>query len=110
MKLRQNCTCSMQRSATRRYAFKLTKYLVILYECWKACAEESNRNLVATEGAQLKREGLMPTGWKALLSGGILMGAALLSWAVSGRAQMKGAPSSEISGTVTANRDYALSE
>ena len=45
-----------------------------------------------------------------IVTGGILMGAALLSWAVSGRAQTKGAPSGEISGTVTANRDYALSE
>jgi len=34
----------------------------------------------------------------------------MLSWAASGRAQAQGAKSGVISGTVTANRDYALSE
>ena len=38
------------------------------------------------------------------------MGAALLSWAMSGRVQAQGTQSGVISGTVTANRDYALSE
>src|ERR1700722_9919055 len=52
----------------------------------------------------------MTTGWKAILASGILMGAALLSWAGSGQAQAKGTPSGLISGTVTANREYALSE
>src|SRR5580692_950565 len=53
----------------------------------------------------------MTTGWKAILAGGILVGAALLSWAVNGRAQAQAAQGSGvISGTVTANRDYALSE
>src|SRR5580658_10902940 len=52
----------------------------------------------------------MTTRWKAILCGGILMGTALLCWAVSGRAQAQGARSGVISGTVTANRDYALSE
>ena len=53
----------------------------------------------------------MTTRLKSILSGGILMGAALLAWAVSGRAQAQGAQgNSVISGTVTANRDYALSE
>jgi hypothetical protein len=48
----------------------------------------------------------MTRGWKAILSGGILMGAALLSWAASGPAQAQGNnPSGVISGTVTANRD-----
>src|ERR1700693_499440 len=53
----------------------------------------------------------MTTRVKALLSGAILMGAALLLWAVGGRAQGQSAQGSGvISGTVTANRDYALSE
>ena len=53
----------------------------------------------------------MTTRLKAILSGGILTGAALLAWAVSGRAQAQGAQGNGvISGTVTANRDYALSE
>ena len=53
----------------------------------------------------------MTTRLKAILSGGILMGAALLLWAVGGRAQGQSAQGSGvISGTVTANRDYALSE
>jgi hypothetical protein len=52
----------------------------------------------------------MTTEWKAILARGILMGAALLSWAGSGQVQAKGTPSGVISGTVTANRDYALSE
>ena len=48
---------------------------------------------------------------KALLYGVILMGAALLLWAAGGRAQGQSAQGSGvISGTVTANRDYALSE
>src|ERR1700689_1319704 len=52
----------------------------------------------------------MTTRWKARLSGGVLMAAALWFWAVSGRAQTQGPPTGMISGTVTANRDYALSE
>jgi streptogramin lyase len=47
---------------------------------------------------------------KAMLSGGILIGAALFSWAISGGAQAQGTKIGVISGTVTANRDYALSE
>src|ERR1700693_2559002 len=47
---------------------------------------------------------------KAILSGGILSAAALFLWAVNGRAQTQGAKGGVISGTVTANRDYALSE
>src|ERR1700693_5135896 len=47
---------------------------------------------------------------KAILSGGILSAAALFLWAVNGRAQTQGAQGGVISGTVTANRDYALSE
>jgi streptogramin lyase len=49
---------------------------------------------------------------KAFLSGGILMLAALLLWMGSGQvqAQAQGAQSGVITGTVTANRDYALSE
>jgi streptogramin lyase len=46
----------------------------------------------------------------AVLSGGILMAVALLVWAVCGRAQAQGGQSGVIAGTVTANRDYALSE
>lgn len=52
----------------------------------------------------------MNTGLKAALSGGILAAAALLSLAVSGPVQAQDARTAEISGTVTANRDYALSE
>src|SRR5450755_3780894 len=52
----------------------------------------------------------MTTRLNAILSGGILMGAALLLWAVSGRAQTQSSQGGIISGTVTANRDYALSE
>ena len=47
---------------------------------------------------------------KVIVSGGILAGAALLLWALNGQAQGQGAASGVISGTVTANRDYALSE
>ncbi len=47
---------------------------------------------------------------RAILSGGILMSVALLLWAGSGRAQTQATGSGVISGTVTANRDYALSE
>ena len=52
----------------------------------------------------------MTTRWKAVLSGGILIGAAMLSWPASGRTQAQGPRSGVISGNVTANRDYALSE
>ena len=54
----------------------------------------------------------MTTRVKALLSGAILMGAALLSWAVERYAPkaQSAQGSGVISGTVTANRDYALSE
>ncbi len=47
---------------------------------------------------------------RAILSAGILMSAALLLWAGSGSAQTQSAGSGAISGTITANRDYALSE
>jgi Carboxypeptidase regulatory-like domain len=51
------------------------------------------------------------TKWlKAALSGGVLAGAALLFWLAGGSIQAQGSPSGEISGTITANRDYALSE
>src|SRR5271169_3626231 len=53
----------------------------------------------------------MTTRSKAILSGVIFTGAALLLWAAGGQAQAaQGAQSGVISGTVTANRDYALSE
>ena len=52
----------------------------------------------------------MTRPWKVVLSGGFLIGAALLSSVVCGGAQAQGAQSGVISGTVTANRDYALSE
>src|ERR1700687_2813327 len=52
----------------------------------------------------------MTTRLRAVLSGGILVGPALLAWAVSGRAQAQGAQGGVISGTVTAHRDYAFSE
>ncbi len=52
----------------------------------------------------------MVTRMKVLLSAGVLITAGLMSWAVSGKAQPKDAPGGEITGTVTANRDYALSE
>src|SRR6266436_378740 len=52
----------------------------------------------------------MTTRKKAILSGAILMGAALLYWTVSGLAQAQGTQGGVISGSVTANRDYALSE
>ena len=52
----------------------------------------------------------MATRMKAVLLSVILVGAALLSCAVSGRAQAQGTQGGAISGTVTANRDYALSE
>jgi streptogramin lyase len=53
---------------------------------------------------------------RAMLLGGILMGVALLLWARGGQAQSQTAQTAQttgtgtISGTVTANRDYALSE
>jgi streptogramin lyase len=48
---------------------------------------------------------------KGLLSAGVLIAAAgLLSWSVAGKAQPKDSGSGVISGTVAANRDYALSE
>lgn len=51
---------------------------------------------------------------KFALTGGTLLIAAflssLLSWLWSGRAQAQSAPRATISGTVTTNRDYALSE
>src|SRR5215469_1140469 len=43
-------------------------------------------------------------------AGGILIIIALFTWARISRAQNQTAQSGEISGTVTANRDYALSE
>jgi streptogramin lyase len=52
-------------------------------------------------------------GFKAIVSSGILVIAALFLWAVGGRDEAQGAkdpPAGVISGTVTANRDYALSE
>src|SRR5579863_985961 len=52
----------------------------------------------------------MNTKWKAAITGGALIAGTLLSWAVSSRVQAQGSQSGEISGTVTANRDYALSE
>ena len=56
---------------------------------------------------------------RAILLGGILMGVALLLWARGGQAQSQTAQTPQtlqttgtgtISGTVTANRDYALSD
>jgi len=55
----------------------------------------------------------MNTRFKAIVSSGMLVIAALFLWAVGGRDEAQGAkdaPSGVISGTVTANRDYALSE
>src|SRR5271157_4723765 len=53
----------------------------------------------------------MTSRFKAILSGGILLGTALLFWAFAGQVQAQNtAGSGVISGTVTANRDYALSE
>src|SRR5579864_8175904 len=52
----------------------------------------------------------MTTRLKAILSGGILMAAALLLWAGTGGAQAQGTQGGVISGTITANREYALSE
>ncbi|HLJ24954.1 MAG TPA: carboxypeptidase regulatory-like domain-containing protein [Candidatus Acidoferrales bacterium] len=52
----------------------------------------------------------MATRMRVLLSAGALVAAGLLFWVSSGKAQSKDAPTAEISGTVTANRDYALSE
>jgi len=51
--------------------------------------------------------------FKAIVSSGMLVIAALFLWAVGGRDEAQGAkdaPAGVISGTVTANRDYALSE
>src|SRR3981189_860576 len=52
----------------------------------------------------------MNTRMKTMLAGGFLIVAALLLWASGGWAQTASAPGGVISGTVTANRDYALSE
>ncbi len=52
----------------------------------------------------------MVTRVRILLSAGVLIAAGLLFWVASGNAQSKDAATAEISGTVTANRDYALSE
>lgn len=52
----------------------------------------------------------MVTRMRILLSAGVLIAAGLLFWVASGNAQSKDAATAEISGTVTANRDYALSE
>lgn len=52
----------------------------------------------------------MVTRIRVLLSAGILLAAGLGLWVVSGKAQAKDAQTGVISGTVTANRDYALSE
>jgi streptogramin lyase len=57
----------------------------------------------------------MTTTWKAAISGGALVAAAILWSSVGGRARAQSEAQSaqgsgEISGTVTANRDYALSE
>src|SRR5215469_10987235 len=58
----------------------------------------------------------MNAKWKALISGGAIVAAAVLWSAVNGRVQAGTAETiqseqpGEISGTVTANRDYALSE
>ena len=54
--------------------------------------------------------------WKALLSGGAIIAAGMLWSAANGRVKaataetIQTSQSGEISGTVTANRDYALSE
>jgi len=47
---------------------------------------------------------------KAAIAGGIFGICGLLAWAATSRAQSQGAKTATISGTVTANRDYALSE
>ena len=47
---------------------------------------------------------------RVLLSAGVLLAAGLGFWVVRGMAQAKDAQTGVISGTVTANRDYALSE
>src|SRR6202049_1852570 len=52
----------------------------------------------------------MTTRLKAGFSGGTLLIAALFSWAISGLAQGQSAQGGTISGTITANREYALSE
>ena len=52
----------------------------------------------------------MAMGKKTILFAGILTVAGLLAWASGGRVQAQVAPSGVITGTVTANRDYALSE
>ncbi len=58
----------------------------------------------------------MNAKWKVLISGGAIVAAAVLWSAVNGRVQagtaetIQTSQSGEISGTVTANRDYALSE
>ena len=52
----------------------------------------------------------MITHMKAVLFGATLMGAALMACAVSSPVRAQGAQTGEISGTVTANRDFALSE
>jgi streptogramin lyase len=51
------------------------------------------------------------TRLRAAIYGGVLVVAGLLAWAGGGKVQAQGdTRSGEISGTVTANRDYALSE
>src|SRR5580693_1093084 len=52
----------------------------------------------------------MTTRVRAIWSAGTLMGGALLLWGLGGPAQAQSAQGGVISGTVTANRDYALSE
>ena len=52
----------------------------------------------------------MTTRVKAVVSAGFFILAGLLSWAACSQAQAQGTQSGVISGTVTANRDYALSE
>src|SRR6202049_5169450 len=47
---------------------------------------------------------------KTMLAGGFLIVTGFLVWASRGSAQTANAPGGVISGTVTANRDYALSE
>src|SRR6202790_4947198 len=52
----------------------------------------------------------MNTRIKLMLAGGILIATGFLLWASRGSAQTASAPGGVISGTVTANREYALSE
>src|ERR1700723_3313697 len=61
---------------------------------------------------QGKRECVMTSRFKTILFGGILVAVAfvLIALATSQRTEAQGAQTGVISGTVTANRDYALSE